>query len=235
MRRHVRSRRKRTLPDWHGRCWVTTAAVARGEPVHRSASALPQAVLGVKILEKVERVSRAATAPAMAQATSDKNENAHHYQGGPKTVVPHSMKHPKSTKGVATTGRSTGGHHYRGGPRDPFHHILWWRALGGLAEFERELIRARTGEGRRRAKERGVRFGRPRKMTSHQRREAIARLQAGETQADVARPTASTRPPSAGWRLQALSRTPRPACEEEAGPAYHLSRSRHCCSRFRDR
>jgi DNA invertase Pin-like site-specific DNA recombinase len=37
--------------------------------------------------------------------------------------------------------------------------------LGGLAEFERELIRARTGEGRKRAKERGVRFGRPRKMT----------------------------------------------------------------------
>jgi len=35
--------------------------------------------------------------------------------------------------------------------------------LGGLAEFERELIRARTGEGRKRAKERGVRFGRPRK------------------------------------------------------------------------
>jgi DNA invertase Pin-like site-specific DNA recombinase len=29
--------------------------------------------------------------------------------------------------------------------------------LGGLAEFERELIRARTGEGRKRAKARGVR------------------------------------------------------------------------------
>ena len=41
--------------------------------------------------------------------------------------------------------------------------------LGGLAEFERELIRARTGEGRKRAKARGVRFGRPRKMTPHQR------------------------------------------------------------------
>jgi DNA invertase Pin-like site-specific DNA recombinase len=32
--------------------------------------------------------------------------------------------------------------------------------LGGLAEFERELIMARTGEGRLRAKARGVRFGR---------------------------------------------------------------------------
>jgi DNA invertase Pin-like site-specific DNA recombinase len=28
--------------------------------------------------------------------------------------------------------------------------------LGGLAEFERELIRARTGEGRKRAQERGA-------------------------------------------------------------------------------
>jgi DNA invertase Pin-like site-specific DNA recombinase len=59
--------------------------------------------------------------------------------------------------------------------------------LGGLAEFERTLIAARTGEGRKRAQERGVRFGRPRKMTSHQRGEAIQRLAAGETQADVAR------------------------------------------------
>jgi DNA invertase Pin-like site-specific DNA recombinase len=34
-------------------------------------------------------------------------------------------------------------------------------ALGGLAEFERELIRARTDDGRKRAKARGVKFGRP--------------------------------------------------------------------------
>jgi len=32
--------------------------------------------------------------------------------------------------------------------------------LGGLAEFERELIRARTGEGRARALARGQRMGR---------------------------------------------------------------------------
>jgi hypothetical protein len=35
---------------------------------------------------------------------------------------------------------------------------------------ERELIRARTGEGRKRAKERGVRFGRPPKLTSARKR-----------------------------------------------------------------
>jgi DNA invertase Pin-like site-specific DNA recombinase len=41
--------------------------------------------------------------------------------------------------------------------------------LGGLAEFERELIRARTDEGRQRAQERGVRFGRKLKLTLHQK------------------------------------------------------------------
>lgn len=67
------------------------------------------------------------------------------------------------------------------------HGRLMLTVLGGLAEFERELIRARTGDGRTRAKERGVKFGRPRKLTSHQRQEALARLTAGETQADIAR------------------------------------------------
>jgi DNA invertase Pin-like site-specific DNA recombinase len=47
--------------------------------------------------------------------------------------------------------------------------------LGGLAEFERELIRARTGEGRERAKARGVKMGREPKLTPHQIREAIKR------------------------------------------------------------
>jgi DNA invertase Pin-like site-specific DNA recombinase len=59
--------------------------------------------------------------------------------------------------------------------------------LGGLAEFERELILARTGDGRKRAKARGVRFGRPPALTVHQRQEAIQRLAEGATQADLAR------------------------------------------------
>jgi DNA invertase Pin-like site-specific DNA recombinase len=67
------------------------------------------------------------------------------------------------------------------------HGRLMLTILGGLAEFERELIRARTGEGRKRAKARGVRFGRPTKLTAHQRQEALQRLAAGETQSDVAR------------------------------------------------
>jgi len=38
------------------------------------------------------------------------------------------------------------------------HGRLMLTVLGGLAEFERELIRARTGEGRKRAKARGVKI-----------------------------------------------------------------------------
>jgi DNA invertase Pin-like site-specific DNA recombinase len=67
------------------------------------------------------------------------------------------------------------------------HGKLMLTILGGLAEFERSLIVARTGEGRKRAKDRGVKFGRPRKLTPHQRQEALQRLAAGETQMDVAR------------------------------------------------
>jgi DNA invertase Pin-like site-specific DNA recombinase len=67
------------------------------------------------------------------------------------------------------------------------HGRLMMTVLGGLAEFERELILARTSEGRTRAKAKGVRFGRPPTLTPHQRQEAIERLANGETQADVAR------------------------------------------------
>lgn len=67
------------------------------------------------------------------------------------------------------------------------HGRLMLTVLGGLAEFERELIKARTGEGRKRAQARGVRFGRPPKLNAHQRKEAIERLRNGETQTDIAR------------------------------------------------
>ena len=59
--------------------------------------------------------------------------------------------------------------------------------LGGLAEFERELIKARTTEGRSRAKARGVRLGRPPTLTPHQQREALERLAKGEPVRAVAR------------------------------------------------
>jgi DNA invertase Pin-like site-specific DNA recombinase len=67
------------------------------------------------------------------------------------------------------------------------HGRLMLTVLGGLAEFERELIRARTGEGRARAKARGVKMGRPPKLTPHQVNEALRRRDAGEPMRDIAR------------------------------------------------
>jgi DNA invertase Pin-like site-specific DNA recombinase len=55
------------------------------------------------------------------------------------------------------------------------HGRLMLTVLGGLAEFERDLIRTRTSEGRARAKARGVKLGRKPKLTEHQKREAIRR------------------------------------------------------------
>jgi len=67
------------------------------------------------------------------------------------------------------------------------HGRLMLTVLGGLAEFERELIRARTGEGRERAKAKGVRLGRRPKLTAHQKCEALARRDAGEALTAIAR------------------------------------------------
>jgi len=59
--------------------------------------------------------------------------------------------------------------------------------LAAIAEFERELIRERTGEGRKRALASGVRFGRKPKLSQYQRAEAIKRRDAGETLASIAK------------------------------------------------
>ena len=59
--------------------------------------------------------------------------------------------------------------------------------LGGLAEFERDLIRARTAEGRERAKARGVNLGRRPKLTPHQQQEARRQKQSGEPVREIAR------------------------------------------------
>lgn len=67
------------------------------------------------------------------------------------------------------------------------HGRLLVTFLGGIAEFERDLIRARTSEGRDRAM-RGVYMGLPPSLTAHQREEALRDLAAGTArQADLAR------------------------------------------------
>src|SRR5262245_56747327 len=67
------------------------------------------------------------------------------------------------------------------------HGKLMVTVLAGLAEFERSLILARTGEGRARAKAKGVKFGRPPSLSPHQRKEAMQRLAEGAVQAELAR------------------------------------------------
>jgi DNA invertase Pin-like site-specific DNA recombinase len=59
--------------------------------------------------------------------------------------------------------------------------------LGGLAEFERHLILTRTSEGRQRAQQRGIRFGRKPKLTVHQQQKALARRAAAEALVEIAR------------------------------------------------
>jgi DNA invertase Pin-like site-specific DNA recombinase len=59
--------------------------------------------------------------------------------------------------------------------------------LAAIAEFERDLIRERTGDGRKRALANGVKFGRKRKLSDYQRAEAVKRRDAGETLASIAK------------------------------------------------
>ena len=71
--------------------------------------------------------------------------------------------------------------------------------LGGLAEFEKELIKARTSEGRARAKADGVHMGRPSGHDTAPQREAIARREAGEALTAIARTYHTTIGRLEGW------------------------------------
>ncbi len=81
------------------------------------------------------------------------------------------------------------------------HGRLILTVLGGLAEFERELIRARTGEGRKRAVANGVKLGRKPTLTPHQQQEAKRRIKARkESIGEIARSYNVSR-----WTISRLS------------------------------
>src|SRR5271163_3164643 len=81
------------------------------------------------------------------------------------------------------------------------HGRLMLTVLGGLAEFERDLIRTRASEGRARAVANGVKLGRKPTLTPHQRREAIKRVNAEkETLGEIARSYNVSR-----WTISRLS------------------------------
>jgi DNA invertase Pin-like site-specific DNA recombinase len=64
---------------------------------------------------------------------------------------------------------------------------LMMTIMGGIAEFERGLIRKRCDEGIQRAKATGVHLGRPSKLTRFQVQEAKQMIQNGQSQSDIAR------------------------------------------------
>ena len=84
------------------------------------------------------------------------------------------VNHSLNGSSPASTGGCLGGHHDGARPADADR-------FGRPCGVRAALIIARTGDGRVRAKARGVRFGRPPVLTSHQR------LAEGATQADLAR------------------------------------------------
>jgi DNA invertase Pin-like site-specific DNA recombinase len=58
--------------------------------------------------------------------------------------------------------------------------------MGGIAEFERDLIRKRCDEGIARAKAKGTKFGRKRSLSPEQVKIAADRYAKGETMAELA-------------------------------------------------
>ena len=59
--------------------------------------------------------------------------------------------------------------------------------FAGIAEFERDLIRERTGAGRIAAKKRGVRFGRPEKMNAEQKLLAKRLMEEDKSVSEIAK------------------------------------------------
>jgi DNA invertase Pin-like site-specific DNA recombinase len=87
------------------------------------------------------------------------------------------------------------------------HGKLLLAVMGGLAEFERSLIIARTQAGIERAKALGVSFGRKPKLNAKQRRIIAERYAKGETMAALSREFGVSEPTV--WR--ALRGTGQPA------------------------
>ena len=86
------------------------------------------------------------------------------------------------------------------------HGRLMLTILGGLAEFERELIKDRTDAGRVRAKARGVKFGRKPKLNPFQREQALRGCLPARRRLRSLAPMAWIGQRSAGWPRRSLSR-----------------------------
>ena len=85
---------------------------------------------------------------------------------------------------------------------------MMMQMLGAFAEFEREMIRERTKAGLEAARKQGRIGGRRPKLSKAQRQEALKMLDAGRSQADVARLFKVS--PSTICRLASSHRTSQP-------------------------
>lgn len=74
--------------------------------------------------------------------------------------------------------------------------------FAGISEFERDLIRERTGAGRKAAIKRGVKFGRPQKLSSEQRKLILRLVEEGKSVKEIAKTFNVNR--STIYRLQAI-------------------------------
>jgi len=63
---------------------------------------------------------------------------------------------------------------------------LMMTIMGGIAQFERELIRSRCEEGIERAKAKGVQFGRPTRLDAGEKRKIAERYANGQTMEQLA-------------------------------------------------
>jgi DNA invertase Pin-like site-specific DNA recombinase len=66
------------------------------------------------------------------------------------------------------------------------HGRLMLTIMGGIAEFERDLIRSRTDEGIERAKRLGKKFGRPDRLDAGQKRKIAELYASGKTMPELA-------------------------------------------------
>lgn len=73
--------------------------------------------------------------------------------------------------------------------------------FAGISEFERDLIRERTGTGRKDAMQRGVKFGRPKKLSPAKQKLALRLVDEGKSIREIAKTFDVNR--STIYRLQA--------------------------------
>jgi len=91
---------------------------------------------------------------------------------------------------------------------------MFMQMLGSFAEFEREMLRERTRAGLDHARVRGVRLGRPSKLTSDQKTAIVNMVFSGEQSAAEAARLFGVHPSTVS-RMLSTERAKRRSCEAQ--------------------